>query len=34
MKFEINLIIFIEPFWYMTEKSKQKLKCLENEKRF
>ena len=30
--FEINLMFLIKPFFYMTEKSRQKLKYLENEK--
>ena len=34
MDFEINLIFLIEPFFYMTKKSWQKLKYLENEKSF
>ena len=34
IKFQINLIFFIKPFRYMTKMSKQKLKCLENEKSF
>ena len=32
--FEINLIFLIKPFLYMTRKSKQKRKYLENEKSF
>ena len=32
--FEINLIILIKSFFYMTEKSRQKLKYFENEKGF
>ena len=32
--FEINLIFLIKPFFYMTKKSKQKFKYLENERRF
>ena len=32
--FEINLIFLIKPFLYMTKKSKQKLKYLENEQSF
>ena len=31
IKFEINLIFLIKPFCYMTKKSRQKLKYLENE---
>ena len=31
-KLWINLICLIEPFFYMTKKSKQKLKYLQNEK--
>ena len=34
MKFEINLIFLIKPFWNMTKKSRQKLKYLENKKIF
>ena len=34
MKFEINLIFLVKPFWYMTKKSRQKLKYLENGKIF
>ena len=34
LNFEINFIFLIEPFFYMTEKSWQKLKYLENEKSF
>ena len=34
LKFEINLIFLIKPFWYMTEKSRQKFKYNENEKSF
>ena len=34
MNFEINLIFLIKPFLYMTKKSTQKLKYLENEKSF
>ena len=29
-----NCIVFITPFFYMTKKSRQKLKYLENKKRF
>ena len=32
ISFEINLIFLIDPFFYMTKKSRQKLKCLENER--
>ena len=32
--FEINLIFLIKLFSYMTKKSRQKFKCLENEKRW
>ena len=32
--FEINLIFLIKLFRYMTKKSRQKLKYLENEKSF
>ena len=31
---KINLIFLIKPFLFMTEKSRKKLKNLENEKRF
>ena len=34
IKFEIKLITLIKPFWYMTKKSRQKLKHLENGKSF
>ena len=34
IKFEINLIFLTKPFRYMTKKSRQKLKYLENEKSF
>ena len=34
IKFEINLIFLIKSLCYMTRKSKQKLKYLENEKSF
>ena len=34
MKFEISLIFLIKPFRYMTKKSRQKRKYLENEKNF
>ena len=34
INFEINLIFLIKPFSYMTNKSRQKLKYLENEKSF
>ena len=34
INFEINLIFPIKPFFYITEKSRQKFKYLENEKRF
>ena len=30
--FEVKLIFLIKPFPYMTKKSRQKFKCLENEK--
>ena len=30
--FEVNLIFLIKPFPYMAKKSRQKFKCLENEK--
>ena len=32
--FEIKLIFLIKPFFYMTKKSKQKFKYLDNEKNF
>ena len=32
MQLEINLIFLIKPFWYMTKRSRQKLKYIENEK--
>ena len=34
IKFEINLIFLTKPFYYMTQKSRQKLKYLEKEKSF
>ena len=34
MNFKINLIFLIKPFFYMTKKSRQKCKHLENEKSF
>ena len=34
INFEINLIFLIKPFFYMTKKSRQKLKYLENDKSF
>ena len=34
MDFEINLIFLIKPLSYMTKKSRQKFKYLENEKMF
>ena len=34
MNFEINLIFLIKPFFYMTKKSRQKFKYLENGKSF
>ena len=34
IKSEINLIFLIKPFWYMTKKSRQKLKYLESGKSF
>ena len=34
IKFEINLIFLIKPFRYMTKKSRQKYKYLENKKSF
>ena len=33
-KFEINFILLIKPFFYMTKKSRQKFKYLVNEKSF
>ena len=32
--FEINLIFVIKPFYYMTKKSRQKFKYLENKKNY
>ena len=34
MDFEINLVFLIEPIFYMTKKSWQKHKYLDNEKSF
>ena len=34
IKFEINLIFLIKPFFYMTKKSRQKFKYLVNKKNF
>ena len=34
INYEINLILLIKPFLYMTKKSSQKFKYLENEKSF
>ena len=34
IKFEINLTFLIKPFWYITKRSRQKLKYFENEKSF
>ena len=34
ISFEINLIFLIKPFFYMTKKSRQKFKYLQNEKSF
>ena len=34
INFRIKLIFPIKPFFYITKKSKQKFKYLENEKRF
>ena len=34
IKFEINIIFLIKPLCYMTKKSRQNLKYLENEKSF
>ena len=34
IKFEIDLVFLIKPFCYMTKKSRQKFKYLENEKSF
>ena len=34
INFEINLLFLIKPFFYMTKKSRQKCKYLENEKNF
>ena len=34
VSFEIDLIFLIKPFFYMTNKSRQKIEYLENEKSF
>ena len=34
VNFEIILIFLIKPFFYMTKKSRQKFRCLENENIF
>ena len=34
VKFEIDLTFLIKLVFYVTEKPRQKFKCLENEKRF
>ena len=34
INFEINLILLIKPFFYLTQKSRQKFKYLENKKSF
>ena len=34
INFEINLVLLLKPFFYMTKKSGQKFKYLENEKSF
>ena len=34
INFEINLVLLIKPFFYMTKRSGQKFKYLENEKSF
>ena len=34
IKFDNNLIFVIKPFCYMTKKSRQKFKCIENEKNY
>ena len=34
INFEINLIFLFKPFSYMTKKSRQKFKYLDNEKSF
>ena len=34
MNFDINRIFLIKPFFYVTKKSRQKFKDLENEKSF
>ena len=34
INFEINFIVLIKPFFYMTEKSRQKFKYLQKEKSF
>ena len=34
INFEINLILQIKPFFYMTKKLRQKFKYLQNKKKF
>ena len=34
INFEINLIFLTKPFFYMTKKSRQRFKYLENKKSF
>ena len=34
INFRINFILIIKPFFYMTKKSRQKFKYLDNEKSF
>ena len=34
INFEINVILLIKPFLYMTKESRQKFRYLENEKSF
>ena len=34
INFETNLIFLIKPFFYTTKKSRQKVKYIDNEKRF
>ena len=34
INFEINLTFLIKSFFYMTEKSRQKIKYLQNERNF
>ena len=34
INFEINLVLQIKPFFYMTKKLRQKFKYLQNKKKF